>query len=77
MTRRTRIKICGLTREVDVSAAVAAGADAIGFVLYERSPRHVTVERAAWLHGPDCSEKGRLDRVARCLQRVRAALRMI
>ena len=49
MTRRTRIKICGLTREVDVSAAVAAGADAIGFVLYERSPRHVTVERAAQL----------------------------
>ena len=49
MTRRTRIKICGLTREVDVSAAVAAGADAIGFVLYERSPRHVTVERDAQL----------------------------
>ncbi len=49
MTRRTRIKICGLTREVDVDAAVRAGADAVGFVLYERSPRHVTVERAAQL----------------------------
>ena len=36
---RTRIKICGLTREADVDAAVAAGADAIGFVLYPKSPR--------------------------------------
>lgn len=46
---RTRIKICGLTREADVDAAVAAGADAIGFVFYEKSPRHVTVQRAAEL----------------------------
>ena len=45
MNPRTRIKICGLTREQDVDAAVAAGADAIGFVLYDRSPRHVTVAR--------------------------------
>jgi len=49
MSARTRIKICGLTREADVDAAVAAGADAVGFVLYERSPRHVSVERAAEL----------------------------
>jgi len=48
-SHRTRIKICGLTREQDVDAAVAAGADAIGFVLYERSPRHVTVARLAEL----------------------------
>ena len=46
---RTRIKICGLTREADVDAAVEAGADAIGLVLYAKSPRAVTVERAAVL----------------------------
>jgi phosphoribosylanthranilate isomerase len=47
--QRTRIKICGLTREHDVDAAVAAGADAIGFVLYEKSPRYVSPQRAAEL----------------------------
>ncbi|KAB2898402.1 MAG: phosphoribosylanthranilate isomerase [Burkholderiaceae bacterium] len=46
---RTRIKICGLTREQDVDAAVAAGADAVGFVLYAPSPRAVTPQRAAEL----------------------------
>ncbi len=46
---RTRIKICGLTREQDVDAAVAAGVDAVGFVLYDKSPRHVTAARAAEL----------------------------
>ena len=46
---RTRIKICGLTREADVDDAVAVGADALGFVLYEQSSRHVTLERAAAL----------------------------
>jgi phosphoribosylanthranilate isomerase len=46
---RTRIKICGLTREQDVDAAVAAGADAVGFVLYEKSPRYVSPQRAAAL----------------------------
>ena len=46
---RTRIKICGLTREQDVQAAVDAGVDAIGFVLYAPSPRAVTAERAGEL----------------------------
>jgi phosphoribosylanthranilate isomerase len=47
--QRTRIKICGLTREHDVDAAVAAGVDAIGFVMYDKSPRHVSTARAAEL----------------------------
>lgn len=46
---RTRIKICGLTREQDVDAAVEAGADAIGLILYPRSARYVGAERAAQL----------------------------
>ncbi|MGA0608921.1 phosphoribosylanthranilate isomerase [Caldimonas sp. KR1-144] len=49
MSQRTRIKICGLTREQDVDAAVAAGADAVGFVFYAASPRAVTLARAAEL----------------------------
>lgn len=46
---RTRIKICGLTRQADVDAAVEAGADAIGLVFYAGSPRVLDVERAAAL----------------------------
>lgn len=46
---KTRIKICGLTREEDVDAAVAAGADALGFVFYPPSPRYVTAQRAVEL----------------------------
>jgi phosphoribosylanthranilate isomerase len=48
-TQRTRIKICGLTREADVQVAAEAGADAVGFVLYASSSRHVSLERAAQL----------------------------
>jgi phosphoribosylanthranilate isomerase len=47
--KRTRIKICGITREEDLAAAVAAGADALGFVFYPPSPRHLTPQRAAQL----------------------------
>ena len=46
---RTPVKVCGLTREQDVDAAVAAGVDAIGLVRYPPSPRYVTAERAAEL----------------------------
>ena len=46
---RTRIKICGLTRQEDVQAACASGADALGFVFYPKSPRYVTPGQAAEL----------------------------
>ena len=42
----TRVKICGLTRPEDIDAAVAAGADAIGLVFYQPSPRSVTIDQA-------------------------------
>jgi len=42
-----RVKICGLTREVDVSFAVLAGADALGFIVgFPSSPRNLTLEKA-------------------------------
>lgn len=43
---RTRVKICGITRREDASAAVGAGADALGFVFHAPSPRHVEIQRA-------------------------------
>ena len=49
MGARTRIKICGVSRPDDIAAAVAAGADAVGFVFHPASPRFVAVERAAAL----------------------------
>ena len=45
----TRIKICGITRAEDALAAAYSGADAIGLVFYERSPRHVSLARATQL----------------------------
>ncbi len=44
---RTRVKICGITRAEDARAAVAAGADAIGVVYYEPSPRCAAITDAA------------------------------
>ncbi len=46
---RTRIKICGLRDEAHIDAAVDAGADAIGFVLFDKSPRYVDARRAGEL----------------------------
>ncbi len=48
--RNVRVKICGLTREEDLAVAVAAGADAVGFIVgVPSSPRNLTLERAEML----------------------------
>ena len=49
MNLNTCIKICGLTREADVDAAVEQGASAIGFVQYPQSPRYISPKRAGEL----------------------------
>lgn len=46
---RTRIKLCGFQTEDTVRAATRAGADAVGFVFYPPSPRHVEVRQAGQL----------------------------
>ena len=50
---KVRVKVCGLTDRASVTAAVQSGADAVGFVFYEKSPRHLSigeaVELAQWV----------------------------
>lgn len=43
----TRIKICGITRPEDALAVASCGADALGLVFHEKSPRHITLQQAA------------------------------
>ncbi len=49
LLRRPLVKVCGLTRQEDVDAAVDAGADLVGFILAEESPRRA----AELLDAPD------------------------
>ncbi len=46
-----KIKICGITRLEDAQAAVDAGADALGFMFYEKSARHISPQVAAQIAG--------------------------
>lgn len=47
--QNTKVKICGLTEPNSLTAAIEAGADFIGLVFYEPSPRHVEIEVAKYL----------------------------
>jgi phosphoribosylanthranilate isomerase len=47
--KMTRAKICGITREQDLRAVANSGADALGLVFYEKSPRHVSLPQAVQL----------------------------
>jgi phosphoribosylanthranilate isomerase len=50
--RRTIVKVCGITRPEDARAAVAAGADWLGFILWDGSPRNVAPERMRAMSEP-------------------------
>jgi phosphoribosylanthranilate isomerase len=47
------LKICGITSQEDAAAAIDAGATALGFNFYARSPRHIAPQRAAEILTPE------------------------
>ena len=49
MHKIPKVKICGLTREEDIDLALELGADYCGFIVFPKSPRGITVGRAAVL----------------------------
>ncbi|HUD45889.1 MAG TPA: phosphoribosylanthranilate isomerase [Candidatus Baltobacteraceae bacterium] len=51
MNVNVKVKICGVTSVSDAQAAVQAGADAVGLMLYSGSPRHITLETAQEIAG--------------------------
>ena len=51
MKYRTRIKVCGITESEDARAAVAAGADGLGFIFVPQSPRYIEPDRARRVTG--------------------------
>ncbi|SES00319.1 phosphoribosylanthranilate isomerase [Tranquillimonas rosea] len=49
MLTETRIKICGITETPDIPAAILAGASYLGFVFFEKSPRNLALNDAAFM----------------------------
>ncbi len=72
------IKICGVTRPQDAAAAVAAGADLVGFVLVPGTPRAVDPDRAGWIREVRGAERVGVFRDAPLdeIRRVRDRLRL-
>ena len=46
MNQSVEIKVCGMTREQDVDLALSLGVDFLGFIVYPKSPRRMTLARA-------------------------------
>lgn len=74
---RTVVKVCGITRLEDARAALAAGADWLGFVMWEGSPRRITTEVAAGIVAALPDATGVLVMVAPRPDEVLAAARAI